>query len=116
MASGERQHPAWMAGAAGIMTLAVMTRATRGHTGQELTADIATQAIYAAIIIAVVARLCAVVHPTQATLLLHVAAFAWAAAFFGFALAYRQLLLGRVRRRGTQHRKRRARRATMAFQ
>jgi uncharacterized protein involved in response to NO len=86
---------AWMAGAAGIMTLAVMTRATRGHTGQELTADIATQAIYAAIIIAVVARLCAVVHPTQATLLLHVAAFAWAAAFFGFALAYGPLLLGR---------------------
>ena len=29
---------AWMAGAAGIMTLAVMTRATLGHTGQELTA------------------------------------------------------------------------------
>src|SRR5262249_20096138 len=34
---------AWMAGAAGIMTLAVMTRATLGHTGQQLSASIATQ-------------------------------------------------------------------------
>ena len=30
---------AWMAGAAGIMTLAVMSRATLGHTGQRLTAS-----------------------------------------------------------------------------
>jgi uncharacterized protein involved in response to NO len=86
---------AWMAGAAGIMTLAVMTRASRGHTGQALTADAATQAIYAAIIIAAVARICAVIHPAQAMLLLHIAAFAWAAAFLGFALAYGPLLLGR---------------------
>src|SRR5204862_1670181 len=38
---------AWMTGAAGIMTLAVMTRASLGHTGQALTASPATQAIYA---------------------------------------------------------------------
>jgi uncharacterized protein involved in response to NO len=86
---------AWMAGAAGIMTLAVMTRASRGHTGQALTADAATQAIYAAIVVAAVARICAVLHPEQSVLLLHVAAFAWAAAFFGFALAYGPLLCGR---------------------
>ena len=30
---------AWMAGAAGIMTLAVMTRASLGHTGQPLVAS-----------------------------------------------------------------------------
>jgi uncharacterized protein involved in response to NO len=42
---------AWMAGAAGTMTLAVMTRASLGHTGQALTASPATQAIYAAIIV-----------------------------------------------------------------
>lgn len=35
---------AWMTGAAGIMTLAVMTRASLGHTGQALTASLATQA------------------------------------------------------------------------
>jgi uncharacterized protein involved in response to NO len=86
---------AWMAGGAGIMTLAVMTRASLGHTGQELTASAATQAIYAAIIVAALARICAVIHPAQGELLLHVAALAWAAAFLGFALAYGPLLLGR---------------------
>ena len=29
----------WMTGAVGLMTLAVMTRATLGHTGRELRAD-----------------------------------------------------------------------------
>ncbi len=84
---------AWMAGAAGTMTLAVMTRATLGHTGHALTASIGTQAIYAAIIVAAVARICAVIHTAQSDLLLHIAAFAWVAAFLGFALAYGPLLL-----------------------
>src|SRR6185503_21311146 len=39
---------AWTAGAMGLMPLAVMTRATLGHTGQKLAASAATQAIYAA--------------------------------------------------------------------
>lgn len=86
---------AWMAGAAGIMTLAVMTRATLGHTGNALTATAATQAIYAAIVVAAVARICAVIHPAQSGVLLHVAATAWVVAFLGFALAYGPLLLGR---------------------
>jgi uncharacterized protein involved in response to NO len=89
---------AWMAGAAGIMTLAVMTRATLGHTGQELTASGATQAIYLAVIVAAVARICAVLHPAASEVLLHIAGFAWIAAFFGFALAYGPLLLGSRRR------------------
>ena len=86
---------AWMAGAAGIMTLAVMTRATLGHTGHALTASAGTQAIHAAIIIAAVARICAVIHTAQSDLLLHVAAAAWVIAFLGFALAYGPLLLRR---------------------
>lgn len=85
---------AWMAGAAGIMTLAVMSRATLGHTGQPLTASIATQAIYASIIVAVLARICAVVEPAHSVPLLHVAAFGWAAAFLGFALYYGPTLIG----------------------
>ncbi|WP_407176781.1 NnrS family protein [Bradyrhizobium sp. STM 3562] len=89
---------AWMAGGAGVMTLAVMTRASLGHTGQELTATRTTQAIYLAIIIAAIARICAVLHPAQSDALLHIAGFAWAAAFFGFALAYGPLLLGSRRR------------------
>ncbi len=85
---------AWMAGAAGIMTLAVMSRATLGHSGQQLTASWATQAIYAAIIVAALARICAVIEPARSEPLLYVAAFAWAAAFFGFAVAYAPLLVG----------------------
>jgi uncharacterized protein involved in response to NO len=91
-----------MAGGAGIMTLAVMTRASLGHTGQALTASVPTQAIYAAIIVAAVARICAVIHTAQSDWLLYVAALAWVAAFLGFALAYGPLLLGRgaLRRTG----------------
>ncbi|WP_315724675.1 MULTISPECIES: NnrS family protein [unclassified Bradyrhizobium] len=85
---------AWMVGAAGIMTLAVMTRATLGHTGQALTASAATQVIYLGIIVAAVTRVCAVLVPAHAGALLHVAAFAWIIAFSGFALAFGPLLLG----------------------
>jgi uncharacterized protein involved in response to NO len=86
---------AWMAGAAGTMTLAVMSRATLGHTGQRLTASAATQSIYAAIIIAALARICAAVEPSHYGPLLHVAAFAWAAAFLGFSIVFGGLLAGR---------------------
>ncbi|MEK9283919.1 NnrS family protein [Bradyrhizobium sp. ISRA442] len=85
---------AWMAGAAGVMTLAVMTRASLGHTGQALTASWATQAIYVAIIIAAVARIAAAVWPAHGDVLLHVAACGWVAAFLGFAIAFGPLLLG----------------------
>jgi uncharacterized protein involved in response to NO len=37
----------WTVGAIGIMTLAVMTRASLGHTGQPLSAGGLTQAVYA---------------------------------------------------------------------
>jgi uncharacterized protein involved in response to NO len=90
---------AWMAGAAGIMTLAVMTRASLGHTGNALTASVGTQAIYLAIIVAAVARICAVIHTAQSDLLLHVAALAWVAAFLGFALAFGPTLVSRDPRR-----------------
>jgi uncharacterized protein involved in response to NO len=83
---------AWMAGAAGIMTLAVMTRASLGHTGRALTASPGTQFIYAAVLIAAIARICAALEPVWSTPLLHVAAVAWAAAFLGFAIAYAPVL------------------------
>jgi uncharacterized protein involved in response to NO len=85
---------AWMAGGAGVMTLAVMTRASLGHTGQPLTASPATQVIYAAIIVAAVSRICAVIHPAYSEALLHIAALAWVIAFLSFALVYGPLLLG----------------------
>ncbi len=89
---------AWMAGAAGVMTLAVMSRATLGHTGQRLTASSVTQAIYAAIIIAALSRICAIIDPIHSEAFLHLAAFAWAAAFLGFAISFGPLLVGSDRR------------------
>lgn len=89
---------AWMAGGAGVMTLAVMSRASLGHTGRPLTASGATQAIYAFILIAVLARICAVFSPANAMPLLHIAAFSWAAAFLGFAACYAPALAGRDKR------------------
>jgi uncharacterized protein involved in response to NO len=84
---------AWTVGAAGTMTLAVMTRATLGHTGQKLVARVPTQLIYTAVIIAALARICAAIEPSNNNMLLHVAAFAWAAAFLGFSFVFGRLLL-----------------------
>ena len=92
--AGAGMH-AWMAGAAGIMTLAVMSRATLGHTGQRLTASVTTQLIYAAIIVGALARICAAINPAHYGSLLHVAAFAWAAAFLGFSISFGRLLTSR---------------------
>jgi uncharacterized protein involved in response to NO len=79
---------AWTGGAIGTMTLAVMSRATLGHTGQPLQASPATQLIYAAVIIAALARVCAVLEPDHAGVLLMVSCIAWAVAFLGFAAVY----------------------------
>jgi len=83
---------AWMAGAVGAMTLAVMTRASLGHTGHELVARTGTQAIYAAVVLAAVARIGAALLPAWAIALIHVAAFAWIVAFGGFSLLYARML------------------------
>jgi uncharacterized protein involved in response to NO len=101
VAAGAGIH-AWMAGAAGVMTLAVMSRATLGHTGQKLTASVSTQAIYAAAIVAALARICAVIEPVHSVPLLHLAAFAWAAAFVGFAISFGPVLISYDKRRQTK--------------
>ena len=79
---------AWTGGAIGTMTLAVMSRATLGHTGRQLQASVATQLVYAAVIVAALARVCAVLEPDHTGPLLAVAGAAWATAFLGFAAAY----------------------------
>jgi uncharacterized protein involved in response to NO len=86
---------AWTAGAIALMTLAVMTRASLGHTGQKLEAGVGTQAVYACAVIAALGRILAAFTPE--VVLLHIAAFAWVAAFGGFALLYGPLLV-RARR------------------
>ena len=83
---------AWMIGAAGTMTLGVMTRASLGHTGRDLLAGAGTRAIYAAIVIAACARIAAVLLPQWTLALLHISALTWLAAFGGFSLLYGPLL------------------------
>jgi uncharacterized protein involved in response to NO len=83
---------AWTVGAVGVMTLAVMSRASLGHTGRPLAASTPLQAIYAAAAIAALARIAAALLPDTGIELLHVAALAWAAAFLGFAALYAPLL------------------------
>jgi uncharacterized protein involved in response to NO len=90
---------AWMVGAAGTLTLAVMTRASLGHTGNALAASPATQTIYVAVVVAALARICSSLEPAWNDWTLHIAAYAWAVAFLGFAAAYGPLLLRA--RRGT---------------
>jgi uncharacterized protein involved in response to NO len=80
------------AGAVGVMTLAVMTRATRGHTGRQLAADRVTTAIYAAINLAAVARVAAPFAGALQPMMLEVSAALWSAAFGGYALAYAPML------------------------
>jgi uncharacterized protein involved in response to NO len=72
---------AWTGGAIGTMTLAVMSRAT-------LEASLTTQAIYAAVLVAALARVCAALERQHAEPLFAVAGVAWAAAFLGFAACY----------------------------
>ncbi len=83
----------WMAGAIGLMTLAVMTRATLGHTGQDLTAGVGTVAIYAALILSVLARVAAGLWPEISGPLHTMAGIGWIAAFGGFPAVYGRCLL-----------------------
>ncbi|WP_417211617.1 NnrS family protein [Antarctobacter sp.] len=91
---GAAQH-LWMGGALGLMTLAVMTRATLGHTGQELSAGPGTVSIYGAMIAAVFLRVAAGLWPQYTAGLHGLSGLAWFASFAGFAAVYGPLLLCR---------------------
>lgn len=82
----------WTVGAIGTMTLAVMTRASLGHTGQPLTASPATRLIYAAVLVAAVARI-VTAFDIWRDALLTVSATAWVLAFLGFVVSYGPLLV-----------------------
>jgi len=84
---------AWTTGAMGVMTLAIMTRATRGHSGHPLTAPPATQFIYLCAVAAVIFRLTELVFPGAALTLYALSAAAWIAAFAGFLVIYSPMLL-----------------------
>ena len=83
----------WMAGAIGLMTLAVMTRATLGHTGQQLTAGALTTSLYLLLILGIIARMGAGMAPSIGHHLHVVAGLCWIGAFAGFAAFYGPQLL-----------------------
>ena len=76
------------AGAIGTMTLAVMTRATLGHTGHVLSAGMGTQAIYVLVTLGAAMRLLAPLAGAQAMLVTWIAGAAWSGAFGLFVLLY----------------------------
>jgi uncharacterized protein involved in response to NO len=83
---------AWTGGAIGSMTIAVITRATLGHTGRALKASIGTQCLYAAVVGAALMRISASVAPEHMQVLLAAAGIGWTFAFLGFAVLYGRAL------------------------
>lgn len=81
------------AGAMAGMTLAVMTRATRGHTGRDLVAGPITIAVYVLITLAAAIRVAAPILPMSYLAAIHLAAAAWIGAFLLFVIAYGPMLV-----------------------
>jgi uncharacterized protein involved in response to NO len=76
------------AGAIGTMTLAVMTRATLGHTGRLLSAGGGTKAIYLLVTLAALLRVLSPLAGNSLVLILWIAGAAWTGAFGLFILFY----------------------------
>jgi uncharacterized protein involved in response to NO len=93
---------AMTAGAAGSMMLAVMTRATLGHTGRALHADGATVVLYGLVLAGAVLRVVAAWPMDVGFGLLLVSAGCWIGAFTLFAVHYGGMLL--TPRRGAEGR------------
>lgn len=83
------------AGAMGTMIVAVMTRASLGHSGRPLSAGTGTVAIYLLVLVAAVARITAPFLVTGRGPVLDIAAAAWIAAFALFVVLYAPLYLRR---------------------
>ncbi len=75
-------------GAIGTMTLAVMTRATLGHTGRPLRAGPATRLIYGLVTIAAILRVLSPFAGAHGDVVLWTAGAAWAVAFGLFVFFY----------------------------
>jgi len=84
-------------GAVGGMTLAVMMRASLGHTGQKLKAGLSGTVLFVALLVAAVSRILATFSDSHTGMALHIAAFAWMIAFAGFGLVFAPALSRRRR-------------------
>lgn len=85
------------AGAIGTMTLAVMTRASLGHTGREIVADRSVVASYVAITAGAILRVSAPFAGDWYAPVLVAGGALWSAAFLLFAIRYAPILWGRRR-------------------
>ncbi len=83
------------AGAITLMILAVMTRATLGHTGRALSADWATTALYLLVFVAALLRVAANFLASAYHPLIAAAGLFWSAAFLLYLLDYAPKLWGR---------------------
>ncbi|PWE54691.1 short-chain dehydrogenase [Metarhizobium album] len=84
-------------GTVATMMLAVMTRATRGHTGRELHASPMTILSYAAIVACALVRPLTSVFPDQTNLLHAIAGLTWLSAFGLYLCEYGPMLVKKRR-------------------
>ena len=82
-------------GAVGTMILAVMTRATLGHSRQDLTAGHGTVAVYVLVLAAAISRVVAPSLDTHYGVVVEIAGVAWIAAFGLFLVLYIRLYFRR---------------------
>jgi uncharacterized protein involved in response to NO len=87
-------------GAIGVMTLAIMSRATRGHTGLPLEASRITAISYAALIAGAVLRPLTSLWPDLTSELLAASGICWIIAFALYVAEYGPFLMRRRRERG----------------
>jgi uncharacterized protein involved in response to NO len=80
-----------MVGVIGVVTMAMMTRVSLGHSGRPLASTKAIVAIYAAVVLAALLRITTEFMP-DLTYLLYTSATLWIAAFAGFAIVYYPIL------------------------
>jgi uncharacterized protein involved in response to NO len=84
---------AWTTGAMGLMTLAIMTRASLGHTGRDMSSSPPMVAIYGAMLVAALARIAAPLLPAFYYETLLAAGAAWFLAFTFFLLTFGPMLM-----------------------
>ncbi len=82
------------AGATGTMTIAVMTRASLGHSGRPLIADPLTCTVYVLVVFGAIARISAQFLPLDYVSAVSMAGLLWSGGFGLFAVGYGPMLLG----------------------